>query len=243
VLLGVFLATVYLSVALLPHSLFHIEPIPAEAMQRLNHLLERSNAVERKDAIALPPVLMFSAPHLRDFSGGLTGLGNRQAMLLSRSTLTVASDAVLRFVLLHDLGHRRYHHILLATLAGWAFTTIGLCISHAVILRYSSASVGLPPYLAWLAAVFSLWMAAIEPILAYFGRRLEYQADRFYLRNGGTVDEMRTALEELSRRNLARTEGLRRRHTIFHPLPSVWNRLHAAREFMASNHVEPERLG
>jgi hypothetical protein len=39
---------------------------------------------------------------------------------------------------------------------------------------------------------------------------------------------MRKALDELSRRNLARTEGLRRRQTLFHPLPSVWNRLHAA---------------
>ena len=41
-----------------------------------------------------------------------------------------------------------------------------------------------------------------EPFLAYFGRRLEYQADRFYLRNGGTLDEMRAALDELAKQNL-----------------------------------------
>jgi Zn-dependent protease with chaperone function len=71
-------------------------------------------------------------------------------------------------------------------------------------------------------------MALGEPLLAYLGRRLEYQADRHYLRRGGTLQDMRSALSELAQRNLARTEPLHRRHTIFHPLPSVSNRLHAA---------------
>jgi Zn-dependent protease with chaperone function len=76
-------------------------------------------------------------------------------------------------------------------------------------------------------------MAIGEPVLAYLGRRLEYQADRHYLRSGGTVAEMERALEELARQNLARTEVMRRRETIFHPLPSVTNRLHRAREYAA----------
>ena len=160
------------------------------------------------------------------------GLGHRQVMLLSRSTLTAATDSLLRFVLLHDLGHKRYHHLLLSTLAGWAWVVLGLWISDDVIAKFSPASIGHSPYIAWLALTLSLWMALGEPVLAYLGRRLEYQADRFYLRHGGTLPEMRTALEELSHRNHARTEGLRRRHTVFHPLPSVWNRLHAARQFL-----------
>jgi Zn-dependent protease with chaperone function len=76
-------------------------------------------------------------------------------------------------------------------------------------------------------------MAIGEPVLAYLGRRLEYQADRFYLRNGGNVEEMRSALEELAHQNLARTEQMGRRETIFHPLPSIANRLHAAGEYQA----------
>ena len=126
------------------------------------------------------------------------------------------------------MGHRRYHHLLLSTLAGWAWVALGLCAANVLILRWSPHVLGLPPYIAWLALLLSLWMAISEPFLAYLGRRLEYQADRFYLRNGGTPEEMRAALDELSRRNLARTEGLPRRQMIFHPLPTVWNRLHAA---------------
>ena len=106
------------------------------------------------------------------------------------------------------------------------------------VVRWSPGSIGHPPYLAWLSLIFSVWMAVGEPILAYLGRRIEYQADRFYLRHGGSIDEMRTALEELSHRNLARTEGLRRRHTMFHPLPSVWNRLHAAKVYSETLHPE-----
>ena len=55
--------------------------------------------------------------------------------LVSRSTLAAASESLLRFVLLHDMGHRRYRHLLLSTLAGWAWVVIGLCTSHAVIRR------------------------------------------------------------------------------------------------------------
>ena len=71
------------------------------------------------------------------------GLGHRQVMLLSRSTLTAATDSLLRFVLLHDLGHKRYHHLLLSTLAGWAWVVLGLWISDDVIAKFSPASIGI----------------------------------------------------------------------------------------------------
>jgi len=161
-------------------------------------------------------------------------MGNRAVMLISRSTIERASDQLLRFVLLHDLGHRRYHHNLLSALAGWAWVVIGLALSDRVIPArwgYNTAVFGSPLYIAFLALTISAWMAIGEPVLAYLGRRLEYQADRFYLRQGGSVEEMRTALEELARQNLARTEAMRRRETIFHPLPSIANRLHAARQY------------
>lgn len=225
-LLGLFLLTTYLATSLLPEGLFDLEPVGAATRAKLEALV-----APLADPRALPPILAYSAPNLRDFSGGLVGLGHRKVMLISRAALTAASDSLLRFVLVHDLGHRRYHHILLSTLAGWAWVAIGLCASDFAIVHAAPFTTGLPPYIAWLALCLSLWMALGEPLLAYLGRRLEYQADRYYLRQGGTVAEMAAALEELSRRNLARTDGLRRRDTIFHPLPSVWNRLHRARVF------------
>jgi Zn-dependent protease with chaperone function len=166
------------------------------------------------------------------------GLGNRQVLLLSRSTLDLAGDSLLRFVLLHELGHRRYHHTLLATLIGWAWVAAGLAASACVI---PDSALGRPVYIAWLALTLSLWMALGEPVLAYLGRRLEYQADRFYIRHG-TTDEMQSALDELCRRNLARTEDLSLGQTIFHPLPSVANRLHAARRYQQSRGSLQESL-
>ena len=222
-ILTLFVLTTCFSLHLLPRGLFEVQPVELPERARLGALVPGAT---------LPPVYVFSAPHLRDFSGGLIGLGSRQALLVSRSTLTAASDGLLRFVLLHDLGHRRYHHLLLSTLIGWFWVTLGLCVAHPLIARYSDAVVGHAPYIAWLALIFSLWMGIGEPALAYAGRRLEYQADRYYLSHGGTLAEMSASLEELSHRNLARTEQLQRRHTMFHPLPSVWNRLHAAREFL-----------
>lgn len=223
VLLVLFLLTTYLAADLIPMGLFHFQPAEEKTAARLEQLAGRP----------LPPIRIYSHPALREFAGGIVGMLNRKVLLISRSTLELASDAMLRFVLRHDLGHQRYHHNLLSALAGWAWVVIGLVISHAVIPAhwYGTAVFGSPVYIAFLAFTISLWMVLGEPVLAYLGRRLEYQADRHYLRSGGSLAEMQTALDELARQNLARTEAMRRRETLFHPLPSISNRLHRAGEF------------
>jgi Zn-dependent protease with chaperone function len=221
-LLVLFLATTYLAAYLIPAGLFNIERADDATARRLGALAGRET---------LPPILVYTHPTLREYAGGVVGLGNRQVYLISRSTLESASDGLLRFAILHDLGHRRYHHNLLAALAGWAWVVIGLAVGHLFIPARVFAS---PVYVAFVALTLSVWMALGQPVLAYLGRRLEYQADRFYLRSGGTLDEMRAALSELARRNVARTEPLRRRQTIFHPLPSVANRLDRAARFVSA---------
>ncbi len=224
-LLALFVLTTYFSAGLIPIGLFQLQKADDLTRSRLQQLLPH---------ITLPKIIIYSHSTLREFAGGIVGLGNRQVLLISRSTLERASDPLLRFVLLHDLGHRRYHHNLLATLAGWAWVVIGLVVSDVIIPHgkwYGVTTVGSPVYVVFLALILSLWMAIGEPVLAYFGRRLEYQADRHYLRSGGTIEEMRIALEELAKQNLARTEQMRRRETIFHPLPSVNNRLFAAKKY------------
>jgi Zn-dependent protease with chaperone function len=225
-LLALFLVTTYLAADLVPLGLFQLQKADEVVVARLTL---PGDARE----LALPPIVIYSHPSLREFAGGIVGLGNRQVMMISRSTLELASNTLLRFVTLHDLGHRRYHHNLLSVLAGWAWVVMGLVVSDDVIpARWHGTPVfASPMYAAFLAVTLSAWMALGEPVLAYFGRRLEYQADRFYLRHGGTAAQMQSALAELAARNLARTEVMRRRETIFHPLPSVANRLYAAREF------------
>ncbi len=234
VLLVLFLGTTYLAADLIPIGLFHLQPADDQTVQRLERLAPNS---------ALPGVVVYSHPALREFAGGIVGMGNRRVMLISRSTLELGSDTLLRFVLLHDLGHQRYHHNLLSALAGWAWVVIGLAASQQLIpLRWSGAVVpGSPIYIAFLAVTISVWMVIGEPVLAYLGRRLEYQADRSYLRNGGSLAEMQTALDELARQNLARTEAMRRRETIFHPLPCIANRLHRAREFEKQSRQSGEK--
>ena len=227
VLLALFITTTYLAADLIPLGLFALEPADQSTRARLQQLA----------GATLPRIIVYSHPGMREFSGGILGLGNRRVTLISRSAVELGSDAMLRFVLKHDLGHRRYHHNLLAALAGWAWVVIGLVLSDRLLIParwgYNTAVFASPLYIAFLALTISGWMAVGEPVLAYLGRRLEYQADRHYLRSGGNVPEMERALEELARQNLARTEVMRRRETIFHPLPSVTNRLHRAREYAA----------
>ena len=226
-LLILFLGTMCFAADLIPLGLFHLQDGEEATTARLTALIADSS-------LNLPPIMVYSHPTLREFAGGIVGLGHRAVFLISRSTLELASDRLLRFVLLHDLGHRRYHHNMLSALAGWAWVVIGLVLSNQIIPArwgHGTTVFASPLYIAFLALTLSAWMAIGEPVLAYLGRRLEYQADRFYLRHGGTLDEMRAALDELARQNLARTEQMRRRETIFHPLPSITNRLHAATQY------------
>lgn len=223
--LVLFLASSYMAYAMLPRGLFHFESPDETLRARLQSLVQFS----------LPKIVIFSSPSMRDFTGGMIGLGNLKRLLISRSTAAAASDNLLRFVLLHEQGHLKYHHTLLSTLAGWAWVALGMIITDFGILHFKPGIDGHLAYLIWMALGISIWMAVGEPMLAYLGRRLEYQADRFFLRNGGNTESLQSALEELSNRNHARSEKLRRRDTLLHPLPSIWNRVHAAKIFESSN--------
>lgn len=225
--LGMFLFSMWLAPHLVPPGLFEYEPADPILAQRLQSLIQPLTT-------PLPPIIVFTHPELRDFSGGLLGLGRQQVLLISRSTIELGSDAVLRFVLLHEMGHRQQHHLLVSTFIGWIWVAAGLLIGDQIVARLAPNVSGSPMYIPWLAMVFTGWMVLSHPVLAYLGRRLEYQADRFYLRHGGTFEEMRAAIVELSQRDLARTDLTRRRQSLVQALPTPARRLQAAKAFLHS---------
>ena len=194
----------YFAFAMIPRGLFHFEVPDENLRSRLQALVEGGRPRPPKSSentadedlrppektvdgytrpivlqSPLPPIMIFSAPAMRDFTGGIIGLANQKKLLLSRSTVTSASDNLLHFILLHELGHVKYHHTLLSTLAGWAWAVIGLIATEKWIAYENRALFGQLAVLVWMALGLSLWMAMGEPILAFFGRRLEYQADRY----------------------------------------------------------------
>ena len=85
--------------------------------------------------------------------------------------MELATPATLRFILLHELAHRRYHHLLLATLASWAYVATGLAACGGGDWPAGRrGEVGSPLYLPWLALFFTAWMVAGQPLHAYLGR-------------------------------------------------------------------------
>ena len=224
-MLVVFLATTWFGAELIPPGLFQFGRPDSLSGRRLQRLVGPQHE--------LPAVVLFTWADMRDFSGGLVGLGRRQMLLISQAALELGSDAMLRFVLLHELGHRRYHHLLLSTLAAWGYATAGLVFCDAIIIRLAMIELGSAIYIPWLALFFTTWMILGQPALAYIGRRLEYQADRFYLDHGGSLEEMRQALGELSHRDLARTDTTRRRQSLIEAVPIVARRIRAAEMHLA----------
>jgi len=228
--LVLFLGSTYFAFDLIPRGLFQHEAANEHLAGRLQRLVEPA-------VRSLPPVIVFTHPELRDFSGGIMGWGRREVLLISRPTVELGSDALLRFVLLHEMGHRRFRHLVLSALVGWVWVSAGLVLGDAIIGRRTTGMVGSPMYIPWLAMFITCWMILSHPVLAYVGRRLEYQADRFYLRSGGSAEEMRTALLELSRRNLARTDLTLRRQSLVQAMPTPARRLAAAERYVEKRGV------
>ena len=229
VVLVIFLASTYFAFDLIPAGLFGFQAADESLVLRLRRLT-------RSIPHPLPPVVVFTHDELRDFSGGLAGLGRREVLLISRPTVELGSDSLLRFVVLHEMGHRRFCHLLIGALIAWAWIVAGLVIGDAILRHWAPFTIGLPTYVPRLAMVITCWMIASHPLLAYVGRRLEYQADRFYLRHGGSLEEMQAALEELSRRNLARTDLTTPYQSVVQAMPTPARRLRAAEKYLRRLH-------
>lgn len=118
-----------------------------------------------------------------------TGLGRHKRIVFFDTLLNKLQPAEIEAVLAHELGHFKHRHIqrrllisLLSSLvffllAGWAWSQVGFYTSLGVIPQLGRPNDALALILFFLVVpTFTFWMG---PVVAYFSRRDEYQADRF----------------------------------------------------------------
>lgn len=169
-------------------------------------------------------------------NAALTGLGHTRRILLADTLLTDYSHDEIEAVLAHELGHHVHRHILKGLLveavialigfaaAGWA---LGLAVQlmPQLIGIHDFADM---PLLLLVAGALSLLLA---PFLNAYSRHNERQADDYCWRSIPSVGPYVSAMEKLSRQNLAEQNPSRWVEILFHSHPPIARRIAAAKAF------------
>jgi len=114
-----------------------------------------------------------------------TGLGHRKRIVLFDTLRTMLAPPELEAVLAHELGHYRLHHIPVRLAVGALTSLAGLALLAWLLGRpWFFAGLGVPhpsahAGLVLFALVGPLFLFPLRPLLGWWSRRHEYQADAF----------------------------------------------------------------
>ncbi len=160
------------------------EPLPAgELRQRIEALLERCGFASRGIFV------MDGSRRSGHGNAYFTGLGRAKRIVFFDTLMSALAPAELEAVLAHELGHFHHRHIQrrlfgialgsLASLAllGWSMTQPWFFTALGVSRASDALAVAL---FLIIVPVLTLWL---QPLLAYWSRRQEFQADTFAARH------------------------------------------------------------
>ena len=144
-----------------------------------------------------------------------TGFGKSKRVVLYDTLIKQLTSEEIEAVLGHELGHYKHHHILKKMLFMIPAVFIVLfIISHLVKMPALYAGFGFfaeepVPYqimfigVFLLSLVFGEWGILLSPVMNFFSRRDEFQADAFAKKICGTCEPLCTALIKLNKENLS----------------------------------------
>jgi STE24 endopeptidase len=185
-------------------------PLPNERLAReLRALAERAGVPVRDVLVA------DASRRTRKTNAYVSGIGATRRVVVWDTLLESASEAELKLVVAHELGHRRARHVLKGTALAMAGAIFAVVVIWAVL--------GTPrPHDFPRAALLLLGLElAGMPIGAWISRRWERSADRFSLDLTGDRDAFVRAHVALARSNLSDLDPPRLVYALLftHPTP------------------------
>jgi len=170
----------------------------------------------------------------RKANAALIGMGKSKRIILADNLLAKYTDAEIKAVLAHELGHYKYRHIWKLLLFGAVSTLVSFYLLFiltnwiVMILDISSiANIEAFPFLMLIMAMFSFMTL---PIQNGYSRRLEREADAFALQNTQDADSFISCMERLARQNLSDAFPNRFIEIMFYSHPPISKRIKYARE-------------
>jgi Zn-dependent protease with chaperone function len=138
----------------------------------------------------------------RKHNAYVSGLGPTRRLVLFDTLLADVPKAELRGVVAHELGHRRYRHVLAGTALGMAgaaaavLVVWGLLSWEGLLAAAGADGPGDPRVVPLILLAFSLLELGALPFGSWLSRRWERAADRFAIQLTGDG----AALEQMHRR-------------------------------------------
>ena len=229
---GVFL--MYLSPVVIEPLFFKFEPLSIAGLEdRIRTLMDRAG-------IRIGRVFQVDASRRSRHSNAyFTGIGRVKRIVLFDTLLgQMGPDEVLA-VLAHEAGHWKKRHVLKRMLVSEAGACIGLFIASLLLegeglsRLVGAGQLSLPAKVLVLGFLGSLVLFPITPVMNYFSRRDEREADRFAAQMTGDPASMASALVKLSRENLSNLHPHPLYAAFYYSHPPVVERVGSLREQIA----------
>jgi STE24 endopeptidase len=173
----------------------------------------------------------------------VSGLGATRRVVLYDTLLERATTPEILTVVAHELGHRRYRHVALATAIGMtgavAFVVVvwAALQSAPVLDAIDATGPGDARIVPFVLLVGSLLGLLFAPLQASISRSWEYASDRFAVEQTGDLGAFESAFARLSDANLPDPSPPRLVYLWFFSHPTVPERLEAARRAAGSSTV------
>jgi STE24 endopeptidase len=170
----------------------------------------------------------------------VSGLGKSRRVVLYDTLLASSSPAGIGLVVAHELGHRRYRHVLTGTVLGmagaaaavavlWALLSLG-----AVLDAIGASGPGDPRIAPFILLVAALLELLGLPFASALSRRMERAADRFSLELTGDLPVFEQVHRELATANLGDLDPPRVVYALLFSHPTAIERIEAARRQAAA---------
>jgi STE24 endopeptidase len=173
-------------------------------------LVSRVQALTRRAGVQVGHVLTVDASRRSSHSNAyFTGLGRVKRVVLFDTLLAQMTQSEVLAILAHELGHWKKHHVLqrmivmqlLLTFA--AYVAFELAGSALVPKLVGLADASFPARIVVLSALASVCLFPMAPLLSYWSRHDERQADQYAVELHGQPLDLADALAKLGRENLS----------------------------------------
>lgn len=209
-------------------------PLPESAMKRELLAFARSEGVPAEDVFVVD-----ASRQSRAVNAYVVGIGPTKRIVLYDTLLERFTPQEITFVLAHEIGHYRFHHIwkfigaaVLAILFGCLMVeSLGRRLLRRVGERASVTDLADSASLPLVGFVFLVAFGGAFPILNTYSRHLEREADRFAISRIRDPITAITAFEKLGRLNVGEYEASPLVEVIFYDHPTLAKRIRFVRDF------------
>ena len=209
-------------------------PLPESPMKSELLAFARSEGVPAEDVFVVD-----ASRQSRAVNAYVVGIGPTKRIVLYDTLLERFTPQEITFILAHEIGHYRFHHIWKFIAAAVLAVLFG-CLMVELVSRRLLRQVGQRAWvtdlrdtanLPLVGFVFLVSLGVAFPILNTYSRRLEQEADRFAISRIPNPTTAVTAFEKLGRLNVSEYEASPLVEVIFYDHPTLAKRIRLVRDF------------